>query len=161
MRRQRRARRELRRSEWLGQPCTSIYAEQGDKAFEDCEDWCLESKVSHCRYCKCRGCKHCHGDLSLPDWVYNTPAEMQCASFGICLNTTTYPLCLSVWRGEVFDDAPVVWSRCRTDVKRHQQWALPAADAADGSFRVQLRGSDATHGESLCVAAPSAAALSS
>ena len=150
----------MRRSEWLGQPCTSIYAEQGDKAFEDCEDWCLESKVSHCRYCKCRGCKHCHGDLSLPDWVYNTPAEMQCASFGICLNTTTYPLCLSVWRGEVFDGAPVVWSRCRTDVKRHQQWALPAADAADGSFRVQLRGSDATHGESLCVAAPSAAALS-
>ena len=65
------------------------------------------------------------------------------------------------WRGEVFDGAPVVWSRCRTDVKRHQQWALPAADAADGSFRVQLRGSDATHGESLCVAAPSAAALSS
>ena len=63
--------------------------------------------------------------------------------------------------GEVFDGAPVVWSRCRTDVKRHQQWALPAAEAADGSFRVQLRGSDATHGESLCVAAPSAAALSS
>ena len=39
------------------------------------------------------------------------------------------------------------------------RWALPAAEAHDGSFRVQLRGSDAAHGESLCVAAPSAAAL--
>ena len=91
--------------------------------------------------------------------TYYGSTHYRCASFGICLNTTTYPLCLSVWRGEVFDGAPVVWSRCRTDVKRHQQWALPATEVHDGSFRVQLRGSDATHGEALCVAAPSAAAL--
>ena len=111
------------------------------------------------RYCKCRGCKHCHGDLSLPDWIYNTPGEMQCASFGICLNTTTYPLCLSVWRGEVHDGAAAVWSRCRTDVREHQQWLL-APDDALGTFRVQLRGRpDQGNAEPLCVAAPVAASL--
>ena len=170
MRRRRRERREQRRSQFIGQPCTSAYGGKGDKAFEDCEDWCLETKVSHCRYCKCRGCKHCHDNLALPEWVYNTPAEMQCASFGICLNTTTYPLCLSVWRGEAFDGAPLVWSRCRPNATGHQQrWTL--SPDSEGSvvasrtlFRIELVPTRAAlTGEQqeqptrpLCVAAPMA-----
>lgn len=163
LRKKRRERLKARRSQWMGQSCASVYTGKGDKTFEDCEDWCDEGKIGHCRYCKCRGCKHCHGDLSLPDWIYNTPGEMQCASFGICLNTTTYPLCLSVWRGEVHDGAAVVWSRCRSDVCEHQQWQLrPAVDGGGGAargdaFRVELASSSQT--EPLCVAAPVAASL--
>ena len=160
----------MRRSEWLGQPCTSIYAEQGDKAFEDCEDWCLESKVSHCRYCKCRGCKHCHGDLSLPDWVLGGSTEQQCAAFGLCANASlTYPLCLSVWKGEARDGAPPVWSRCRTDVYAHQQWRRSprpveggAAAAAAAPFALEHAGrrKAGTGNEGpLCVAAPLPARL--
>ena len=142
----------------MGQACSSIHQgggkTGGDKTYEDCEDWCDEGKIGHCRYCKCRGCKHCHGDLSLPDWVLGGSAQQQCASFGLCGNASlTYPLCLSVWRGEVHEGAPLVWSRCRTDMFKHQQWKRVPSEAG---FLLQHAEEKRADGgtERLCVAAP-------
>ena len=176
-RRQKRRQWRLRRqSSFMGQACTSIHqTSKGlDKTYEDCEDWCDEGKIGHCRYCKCRGCKHCHGDLSLPDWVFGAPADQQCAAFGLCANqTVTYPLCLSVWKGETHEGAPLVWSRCRTDRYAHQQWrrvVVPMGSADSGptaeSFLLENGPVEGNHAndvhvqggqsaaEQLCVAAP-------
>jgi hypothetical protein len=176
-RRKRKEWRLARRSSFMGQTCVSIHqtSKGGDKKYEDCEDWCAEAKVGHCRYCKCRGCKHCHGDLSLPDWVFGAAADQQCAAFGLCANqSVTYPLCLSVWKGEVHEGAPMVWSRCRTDRFAHQQWqrvpaslkwpSSPLAGRSvdqphrEGIFMLQngpvIGSSAAGTGEPLCVAAP-------
>ena len=43
-RRIRLASRLRRRSEWWGQPCDSDFAADGDKTYEDCEEWCDQSK---------------------------------------------------------------------------------------------------------------------
>lgn len=132
----------------------------------------VHARPALCLTGKCRGCKHCHGDLSLPDWVLGGSQAQQCAAFGLCANASlTYPLCLSVWRGTVHDGAPLVWSRCRTDVYSHQQWRRRpigaeddatggAAAAADAPFVLERVVSDASSGEEpLCVAAPVPARL--
>ena len=144
-----------RRSRFVGQACTSIYHSLKvgpDIKVEDCEDWCDETKVNHCRYCKCRGCNHCHGDLDLPDWVLGATAEQRCAGFGICNQSLTFPHCLSIWRGHVYEGAPVVWSRCRVDSFAHQQWKR-ASVAHQPGFLLQHAGGNGG-GEPLCVAAP-------
>ena len=163
-RRKRKQMRLRRRSKFVGQQCSSIYKTEGDKATEDCEDWCDESKIGHCRYCKCRGCNFCHGDLSLPDWIFGADPSVQCAAFGLCANgTITYPLCLSVWKGEIHEGAPLVWSRCRKDVYRHQQWLqVPqlGVGATERPVALQLAGFGADAGpssrnaEPLCAAVP-------
>lgn len=148
-RRARKRYRLKRRSSFIGQPCVSAYHDQGDKKSEDCEDWCDESKIGHCRYCKCRGCKHCHGDLSLPDWIFGADASLQCSAFGLCANgTVTYPLCLSVWKGEIHDGAPLVWARCRNDVYAHQQWHKVGLRANGDDVDARERGDD-ERGEGL------------
>ena len=159
-RRRRRAWRLGRRSRFVGQACTSIYQSLKvgpDIKVEDCEDWCDETKVNHCRYCKCRGCNHCHGDLDLPDWVLGATAEQRCAGFGICNQSLTFPHCLSIWRGHVYEGAPVVWSRCRVDSFAHQQWKR-ASVAHQPGFLLQHAGGNGG-GEPLCVAAPISANL--
>ena len=107
-----------------------------------------------------------HGDLALPDWVLGGSAEAQCAAFGLCSNASlTYPLCLSAWRGEVGEAAPLVWSRCRTGVYAHQQWrrvqpVVPAGGASASSFLLAHgERPSAAHAEPLCVAAPLPARL--
>lgn len=157
--RRRRESRLKRRAPSLGQPCTSAYQKPhklDDKSYEDCEDWCDDSKVNHCRYCKCRGCDFCHGDLSLPDWALHMGTADQCAAFGMCTNASSYPLCLSVWRGELEEGAPLVWSRCRKDVFVHQQWTLQSSPSAEAADAVQIQlgvGAKQKRLQSLCVAA--------
>jgi hypothetical protein len=94
----------------------------------------------------------------LPDWVLGGSADAQCAAFGLCTNASlTYPLCLSAWRGEVGEAAPLVWSRCRTDVYAHQQWRRVRADADGASPAFLLAHGErptAAPAEPLCVAAP-------
>ena len=85
---------------------------QGDKTVEDCEEWCDESKIGHCKHCKCRGCKHCHGDLAMPDWVLQGKpsamlSKLQCDTFGLCnMSLVSSPLCLSVRPAHCAHDAP-------------------------------------------------------
>ena len=146
-RRIRLASRLRRRSEWWGQPCDSDFAADGDKTYEDCEEWCDQSKIGHCRFCKCRGCKHCHGDLSLPDWATDAA------------NASTKPLCLSVWRGEVYEGAPLVWARCRRDVTTHQRWAAEGGGGAGSAFSLRHDPEGAPAGAPLCVAVPAPADL--
>ena len=159
----------------MGAACTSIYSNKGDKSTEDCQEWCSASKIGHCRYCKCRGCKHCHGDLSLPDWILSERPDgsnqnLQCKHYGLCnLVTAKEPLCLSVWRGLLHAGAPLVWSRCRDDVTAHQQWLPRSVRFLDAPGTAQLGeefllsiSPTAVMGapqEPLCVAAPVAAAL--
>ena len=86
-------------------------------------------------------------------------------SFGLCGNASlTYPLCLSVWRGEVHEGAPLVWSRCRTDMFQHQQWKRPPSHPAgspSAGFVLQHAAEKRADGgsEPLCVAAPLPARL--
>ena len=103
--------------------------------------------TNHCRFCKCRGCKHCHGDLSLPDWATDAA------------NASTKPLCLSVWRGEVYEGAPLVWARCRRDVTTHQRWAAEGGGGAGAAFALRHDPEGAPAGPPLCVAVPAPADL--
>ena len=142
--------RQERRSSFIGQACSSIYQNQGDKATEDCEDWCDESKLGQCRYCKCRGCKHCH--LSADDWALETDETTQCTPFGLCTNgslTYRYPLCLSVWKGEIHEGAPLVWSRCRSDQYENQQFRRVHPVSLD-----PLAGASPAHASGLAGASP-------
>ena len=83
----------------------------------------------------------------------------QCAAFGLCANASlTYPLCLSVWKGEIAEGGPVVWSRCRTDVYAHQQWQrreVHGGGAAGGGSTFAIEHAGSTDGAApLCVAVP-------
>ena len=68
-------------------------------------------------------------------------ANLQCKTFGLCnASLASAPLCLSVWRGEVHDGAPLVWARCRNDVYAHQQWHKVGQRAHGKDMGAQERG---------------------
>eukprot|EP00316_Scyphosphaera_apsteinii_P016907 CAMPEP_0119336070 /NCGR_PEP_ID=MMETSP1333-20130426/91076_1 /TAXON_ID=418940 /ORGANISM="Scyphosphaera apsteinii, Strain RCC1455" /LENGTH=201 /DNA_ID=CAMNT_0007346793 /DNA_START=1 /DNA_END=606 /DNA_ORIENTATION=+ len=76
------ARRALRVSaRHLGQLCTSRI--KGDVTVSDCEAWCRNSSMDHCRFCKCRGCIACY-ELPPPPWTTANPIGLRkgCAEFG-------------------------------------------------------------------------------
>ena len=100
----------------VGQSCDSDFAADGDKTYEDCEEWCDQSKIGHCRFCKCRGCKHCRRPLA--PRLGDRRGERELAP--------ALPLRLAR-RG--LRGAPLVWARCRRDVTTHQRWAAEAAAA--------------------------------
>mmetsp|Transcript_4043 Transcript_4043/g.8637 ORF Transcript_4043/g.8637 Transcript_4043/m.8637 type:complete len:204 (-) Transcript_4043:44-655(-) len=50
----------------------------------DCEEWCSNSTIDHCKFCKCRGCSSCY-TLPLPSWTRANPVAVQaaCSQFGM------------------------------------------------------------------------------
>jgi hypothetical protein len=109
-RRRQQVRRKRRRSRFVGQPCTS--ATKGDTKFEDCEGWCDQGKIGHCKMCKCRGCVSCHQEEQTPaqpERPLNAIAagQHECELNGLCLNSSSSVrrLCLSVPGGRLQEGA--------------------------------------------------------
>jgi hypothetical protein len=107
----RRESRLRRRAPSLGQPCTSAYQKPhklDDKPYEDCEDWCDDSKVNHCRY------------LAPP------PSPLVCYQKPHKLDDKPYEAC-----NDWCDDSKVKHSGCTPDYKTKKLLTLCGSTTAN------------------------------
>uniref|UniRef100_A0A7S0NS75 Uncharacterized protein n=1 Tax=Calcidiscus leptoporus TaxID=127549 RepID=A0A7S0NS75_9EUKA len=84
----------------IGTPCASSI--EGDLHYAECEGWCSNSSMDHCKFCKCRGCRSCY-ELPMPSWAHSSPLALlsTCTLFGeaVCNRTANFNLELQqAWR---------------------------------------------------------------
>ena len=123
-----------------------------DKPVQDCESWCRpERKPRHCLKCKCVACRGC---AAKEDQLSSAlPSRLPKAQ-------KLTGLCLSVWRDDALDGAPLTFAPCEVGTwqrRQQQRWTVVAdaprgegLDAVD-TFRVAVASSGTV--ARLCVTA--------